>query len=260
MTPLALLIVLGLSLVGALLWRRMEPRLDPLPDGSTLREGVLVALAGFVGMDLLTGLLVSVAGLEEPLPLGPFVTLRAVAGLALVGSIVALLATRGAVGALGLRRTGGPPAALVATAAWLAFVPVVLAVSWANVELNEALGTQMQQQNWLAGFLDSPEARDSPLTWLAMVLALPFCEEVFFRGGLYGGLRRVLSTPLAVALSAVGFGLVHDPSYMLPTAVLGAALAVLYERTGSLAAPVFFHALHNGVTLAMVNSHPELAN
>ncbi len=259
MTALPLLVVIGLALVGALAWRRMEPRMQPLPEGVTLREGVLVALAGFVGTDLLTGLLVPVFGLGEPVPLGPLVTLRAVAGLALAGLIVALLSARGAAGALGLRRTGGPPAPLVALSAWLAFFPVVVAVSWANAALQEALGAEMRPQQWLEQFLGSPEARGSPLAWLSMVLALPFCEELFFRGGLYGGLRRVLSPPLAVALSAVGFGLVHDPGFMLPTAALGAALAVLYERTGSLAAPVCFHALHNGITLAMVSAWPEQA-
>ena len=260
MTAMALLIVLGLSLLGALAWRRLQPSFHPLPEGSTLREGVLVALAGFLGTELVFGLLARMIGLSDEPSLRIVLILRSVAGLILVGLTVALLAARGSVGALGLRRAGGPPAPLVAVVAWLAFFPVVMAVSWANAELHEALGSDMQPQNWLAGFLDSPEARSSPLTWLSMVAVLPFCEEVFFRGGLYGGLRRVLSAPLAAALSAVAFGLVHDPTYMLPTAVLGAALALLYERTGSLAAPVCFHALHNGVTLAMVNSHPELVN
>jgi membrane protease YdiL (CAAX protease family) len=258
-TPLGLLVIAGLGLVGALLWRRLAPHLRRLPEGSTLREGVLVALAGFVGTDLLMGLALSLLDWPAPPPLGPLVTLRAACSLTVLGLIAVLLAARGKLGGLGLRRSGGPSAPLVAVAAWLAFFPVVVVVSWANAALQEALGAEFQTQQWLADFLASPDARTSPLAWVSMALALPLCEEAFFRGGLYGGLRRVLSVPLAVTISAIGFGLVHDPSYMLPTATLGAALAVLYERTGSLAAPACFHALHNGVTLAMVSAYPELA-
>jgi membrane protease YdiL (CAAX protease family) len=257
----ALLAVLaGLSAVGLLGWRWLSPGLRPLPPGETLTEGVLLALAGFLGMDLLTGLLVRVTHLPDPPPLVQLVPLRALAGLVVAGAVLAAVSARGGVRTLGLRRTGGRSSPLLAgVAAWLAFLPVLVAVLWLNDGIFTALGMPRPAQRWLADFVSSPDAQASPATWLGFVLVLPFCEELYFRGGLYGALRRVLSAPLAVAVCAIAFGVVHDPAYMLPAAALGALFAVLYERTGSLAAPVACHALHNAITLAIVSSHPAWA-
>ena len=42
-----------------------------------------------------------------------------------------------------------------------------------------------------------------------IVVAAPFSEEIFFRGFIFGGLRRRLSFPVAAVLSAAIFGLFH---------------------------------------------------
>jgi membrane protease YdiL (CAAX protease family) len=110
----------------------------------------------------------------------------------------------------------------------------------------------------LQEFLADPAVRGSVLAWASMVLVLPVCEELVFRGALYAGLRRLLHPALAVAFSAALFGAVHERSVMLPAAALGAVLALLYERTGSLAAPIAFHALHNGVTLLVAVYAPGM--
>lgn len=253
--PLAVLAVLGLS--GLLLWRRLAPRLVPLPPGGTWRAGVLVALLGLLGTEILTLALLG-PGEGRP-PLLQLVTARSLAAGALAGLVLLLARRRGGVAQLGLRRPGGPPAPLVALAAWLAFLPVLAGVAFANDALHAGLGQPRPVQAWIAEFLASPEARGAPAAWAGMAVILPACEELFFRGGLHGALRRVLPLPAAVALSALGFGLVHEPSFWLPTAALGAVLAVLYERSGSLAAPVAFHALHNGAMLALVSAFPQLA-
>jgi len=250
-----LVVLAALALAGVLLWRRLAPGLRPLPPGESVREGVLYALAGVLGTDLLTSVLAGLSGLPDPPPLERLLPLRAIAGLVVAAAVLAIAARRGGVRTMGLRRTGGSsPPILVGIAAWLAYLPVVVLVSSLNVELLSLLGKEQPPQHWIEAFLDSPAAQGSPATWLAIVLVLPFGEELWFRGGLYGALRRVLSVPLAIAVSAAVFGFVHDPAYMLPAAALGVALTLLYERTGSLAAPLAFHVLHNGVTLAMVRA------
>lgn len=253
--PLAVLAALGLS--GLLLWRHLAPRLQPLPPGGTWRAGVLVALGGLLGTEVLTVALVGPG--DGPPTLLRLVTARALAAASVAGAALLLARRRGGVERLGLRRPGGPPAPLVALGAWLAFLPVLAAVAWANDALHAGLGQPRPVQAWIAEFLASPEARSSPAAWAAMAVLLPASEELFFRGGLYGALRLALPVPAAVALSAAGFGMVHEPSYWLPTAALGAVLAVLYERSGSLAAPVAFHVLHNGAMLAIVSAWPEIA-
>ena len=254
-----LLVILGMGLSGVLLWRALAPALRPLAAGSTTGAGVVYALVGVVGADMLAATALQLSGTPAPPPLATIVTLHACASLFMAGLVLAMAAGRGGVARLGVRRAGGPPAPLVALAAWLACLPAVLALGWINTWILTALGHPPGTQDWIARFLASPEAQVSPLTWLAMAVVLPACEELFFRGGLYGGLRRVLAMPLAVLLASVAFGLVHDPAYALQAAGLGAALCLLYERTGSLAAPVCFHVLHNGLMLAIVSSHPELA-
>jgi len=105
----------------------------------------------------------------------------------------------------------------------------------------------------LQDFLADPQARRSPLVWAIMVVVLPTCEELLFRGALYGGLRRVLHPVAAVVISALLFGVAHGnvTTLLLPVTALGVALALLYERTASLTVPILFHALHNGLTLAL---------
>ena len=71
-------------------------------------------------------------------------------------------------------------------------------------------------------------------------------EEFLFRGFLYGTLRRYLGPLWAIGLSAAAFAGAHAFAFgFLPLFVIGFLLAYLYERTGSLAASVAAHALHN---------------
>jgi membrane protease YdiL (CAAX protease family) len=257
--PMPLLLLAGAGLSGAILWHRLAPEMRPLQPGSTAAEGVLYALAGWLGVDLLTLLAVKLAGLPDPPPFVGLVTLRAGAALLVAGLLLAHAARSGGVARLGLRRAAGPPAPLVAAAAWLAVLPAVMLLTWLNRHLLELLGQEPETQQWIADFLLSADARSSVLAWVAMAGVLPACEELFFRGGLYGGLRRALPMPVAVTLGALAFGLVHGQGYFIPTAGLGVALCLLYERTGSLAAPLCFHVLHNGFTLAIVSAWPEVA-
>ena len=259
MTLFLLLLAAG-ALGGALLWRRLAPGLRRLEPGSTAPEGVAYALIGWLGVQLLTTAAVHLARLPDPPPLQPLLALNAGAALLMAALVIALAARRGGADRLGLRRAGGPPAPLVALAAWLVVLPAVSALGWLNGRVLELFGRPQEQQSWIREFLNASDSQTSLLTWLPMAVLLPACEELFFRGGLYGGLRRVLAVPAAVALAAGAFGVVHDPGFFLPTAALGAVLCVLYERTGSLAAPLCFHVLHNGATLALVSARPDLVN
>ena len=74
---------------------------------------------------------------------------------------------------------------------------------------------------------------------LLIAVAAPIAEEIFFRGMLFGGLRRRLSTFAAAAISALVFGGLHAATGVTavpPLIVFGFVLALLYERTGSLGA------------------------
>jgi membrane protease YdiL (CAAX protease family) len=81
---------------------------------------------------------------------------------------------------------------------------------------------------------------------LAVSVVAPIVEETFFRGFVYGWMRRHLNVPTAAVLSGCFFALVHfQPVIFIPLAVLGVGLALLYEYSGSLLPGMIVHALFN---------------
>lgn len=86
-----------------------------------------------------------------------------------------------------------------------------------------------------------------------VVLAAPIGEELFFRGFLYNGLRRRMSILPSVLIASVAFGLVHvHPLLIPPLAVVGAGLALIYERRQSLLASMTAHAVFNAVGIVTI--------
>lgn len=92
------------------------------------------------------------------------------------------------------------------------------------------------------------------LVTLVIVVMAPVSEEIFFRGMLFGGLRRGMPTVVAALVSGAVFGGLHAPtgiSAVPPLAAFGFVLALLYERSGSLGPPIALHAINNGLALAV---------
>lgn len=89
-----------------------------------------------------------------------------------------------------------------------------------------------------------------PLLVLIAVVIAPLCEELFFRGFVFGGLRSRLDFGVASGLSALLFALVHLMAFSaVPLFFVGLGCAVMYERHRSLAAPVVTHMAFNGISL-----------
>lgn len=85
---------------------------------------------------------------------------------------------------------------------------------------------------------------------LLVAVLVPAAEETFFRGFVYPPLRRHYGARAAALLSAAFFAAVHlQVVNFLPILLLGWALAVVYERTGSLLPAVVIHAANNLVAL-----------
>ncbi len=90
---------------------------------------------------------------------------------------------------------------------------------------------------------------------LTLVLACvvgPIAEELFFRGLLFGAMRTRMSRVWASLATGSLFAAVHtNPVGFLPILLLGWLLADLYERTGSLAAPIAVHIVHNTLLISV---------
>lgn len=95
----------------------------------------------------------------------------------------------------------------------------------------------------------------------AAVFMAPLSEELFFRGVLLDGLRAQLKRPwTAILISSVAFASIHgQPQDQFPLATLGAMLAYLRLRTGSLTACVLAHALFNARTMIYAILNTDLA-
>jgi uncharacterized protein len=82
----------------------------------------------------------------------------------------------------------------------------------------------------------------------------PICEEVLFRGYIFTALRNWHGTLLAAILTGLVFGGVHATSApaadLLPLALLGFGLCLLYRYTGSIYPGMLAHALNNSIAFA----------
>ena len=176
----------------------------------------------------------------------------------LVGTVLVVISRKGAgLAALGFR---------VPARGWLRMSGYVALAYLASVGLVNIYGIAidvfgLEQLEPAQQLEDSFYDHDSVviLTGLAIVFMAPIAEEVFFRGFIYGGLRRYLNLPVAGLISGLLFSFAHgDPGLILPFAAIGLVLAYLYERTGSLLAPIVVHFAFNIISFLVLLLFPEL--
>ena len=149
--------------------------------------------------------------------------------------------------------------------------PVVVLMMWAFMAGLDATG----YNQWISSFVEGDgkqetvkllaESKDPFVLGLVAVVACvgaPLAEEVVFRGYLYAAVKRFTNIPFAVIFSGLLFGAVHgNLLVLLPLAVLGIVLALAYEYTGSLWAPIAIHFCFNAATVAaqfIFKLNPEL--
>jgi uncharacterized protein len=95
----------------------------------------------------------------------------------------------------------------------------------------------------------------------------PVAEEFFFRGFIFGALRRWhvvvgghdIGTWLAAAITGILFGLAHTGSaaaqYLIPLGFLGFVLCLVRWRTGSLYPCMALHSINNSLALGVNQLH-----
>lgn len=100
-------------------------------------------------------------------------------------------------------------------------------------------------------------------TALFVCAVAPMCEETFFRGFLFGVLRRLplragardLGPWVAAVIVAILFGLAHtgsaNPEYLIPLGFLGFLLCLVRWRTRSLYPGMALHSANNSIALAV---------
>ncbi len=96
-----------------------------------------------------------------------------------------------------------------------------------------------------------------PLLVILAVVVAPLCEELLFRGFIFGGLRGPLGFAVASGIAAVLFAIAHWIGWAtIAFFVIGLGCAAAYERHRSLVAAIVTHATYNGLSLAVEKLFP----
>lgn len=101
------------------------------------------------------------------------------------------------------------------------------------------------------------QAKYAPISTMALVagavLVAPICEELFFRGFLFGGLLHRMSFWPAALLSAFLFALAHgDIGSFAVLFIFGMVLAVVRWRVGSIWPGIVIHAANNATAAVAI--------
>jgi membrane protease YdiL (CAAX protease family) len=246
------------------------PGLDRMPAGETTpRWPLWVAPAGVVlglGLGFVAAAIVTVIGQAAGSPPGhPTPAVNILADVVTDGSFVAAaLYFAFTLGRLKASEFGYRRPQLVVTAATLAVAIVVyygltsVYASLLNLHAADKLPNDL-------GVNRSNVALAAVAAFVCVIA--PICEELFFRGFLFGVLRdrklriagQDASTLMAAVVVGILFGLAHAGSApaedLVPLGFLGFVLCLVRWRTGSLYPCMLLHSANNSISLGWATLH-----
>ena len=142
----------------------------------------------------------------------------------------------------------------------IGFVVPALGLHLVSQQLIIALGGEPTSQEAVEMVARASAPPELALQALSVVVFAPVCEELLFRGVLYPSLRDLGHRRMAIAASSLLFAAIHGSlALMLPLTVLAVVLIWLYEKTGSIVAPILMHAAFNAINFAMIKLIPQIA-
>ena len=136
---------------------------------------------------------------------------------------------------------------------YIAFLPILAVLFFLVIAIARLLNYVLPPQPVYE--LLFKEDRPIMLVFVSFLIALlgPVIEEVFFRGFLYGALKKSLGVALAVIISGFLFSFLHiNLLGFIPIMALGVFLAYMRERTGSLIPSITVHIVHNSAITMMM--------
>ncbi|NQT90924.1 MAG: CPBP family intramembrane metalloprotease [Candidatus Omnitrophica bacterium] len=141
----------------------------------------------------------------------------------------------------------------VAICSYVAFLPVLTVLFFAVIVAAKVFNYLPPAQPIYELIFD--EKRPFLLVIITILVAVggPIIEEVFFRGLLYGAIKKSYGIFWAITLSAFCFSILHTNLIgFIPIFGLGIFLAYLREKTGSLVPSITVHMAHNGALAGLM--------
>jgi membrane protease YdiL (CAAX protease family) len=96
---------------------------------------------------------------------------------------------------------------------------------------------------------------------VAVIAGAPISEELFFRGFVFGGLRRRLGFLPPALLTGSLFSVAHlQLGLIIPFSLIGMVLSLVYERTGSIWFNIALHVIFNTASFLALVLIPDARN
>ena len=222
------------------------PRWPPWTAPVALIAGFAVALFGYIVIGGIAG----AAGADvEDLPPAVDIAATVVQDGALIGSalLFARMTAHPRPAQFGLRPTRFWSGVGWMALTWFGFF--IFSVAWVA-----ALG--IDERDDLPDQLGADESTLAMLAVAGLVCVVaPVAEELFFRGYFFTALRNWKGVWPAAIITGLVFGGIHAGSapvgYLVPLAVFGFGLCLLYWRTGSLYPCIALHAFNNSLAFGI---------
>jgi hypothetical protein len=223
-------------------------RWRPWTGPAALVAALVIALTGGLVVAVVAALLG--ADLDGDLPPGALLASTAIqqAGFIAAAVIFARMAGPTAAAQFGLRRPNG-----IWRAVGIAFAVYVAYALFTGV-WSQLVPIEAEDQLDDLGIDGSTAALVAGL--LVVCVGAPVAEEFLFRGYVFAALRNWRGPWLAAVLTGAVFGAIHlggsPAGALVPLAVLGAGLCLIYQWTGSLYPCVALHAINNGIAFGVM--------
>lgn len=156
--------------------------------------------------------------------------------------------------ALGLRVRGLARHMFSGLAVFFAVAPLILIAGnlWQGF-LRFVVGEEFDpSQETVKHLIETPNLGLFVQIVIAAVLVAPVAEELFFRGLLYGFLRRYVRPAIAIPAGGILFGVVHPLGVTGSMMILGCLLCYVYEKTGRLTVPIAIHFVFNLTSVVLI--------
>ena len=142
-----------------------------------------------------------------------------------------------------------------------AFLLPALGLHHVSQSIVLALGGKHSTQEAVKMVAMSTSQTELALQALSVMVFAPIAEELLFRGVIYTHIKQAGHPKLAIGFSAIIFAAIHgNLALILPLAVLGCVLVWVYEKTGTIIAPIIMHSTFNAINFSMIKLLPQLVN